>query len=94
MTKLSKKKQLVGDLVEISVFANNTQYQGSGETLEDALNKITPPEIFTTSVDIQITQNGVAKRNMIRASMAWKLFSPDIAIRDIVLGNLRVLFDL
>lgn len=80
--------------LEISLFANNTEYKGVGETFEDALSSISPPEMFVTSVALRVTQGRNIIENTVRGPQLWKFFHAESEVKEIVLSNLKVLFGL
>lgn len=91
------KKKIVKKLpVEVVLIANNdTEYKGAGETFEEAIRAVVAPEMFVTAVDIRVFKDGqVIAQAQVRGSRVWKLYNGDDEVKEIVLGQLKILLGL
>lgn len=78
----------------VTLILNGENFKSSGKTLEDALLKITLPQKIVTKVIMKVKNGEIEKERVLRAFQVMKLFSPNPIIREIVLKNFKILFNI
>ena len=78
----------------MTIITNGQEFKGAGKTLEEALNKITPPKQIKTKTVIRVEAKGRVHERVVKTWQINRIFSGDAFQREIMIKNFKVLFDL
>jgi len=87
-TKKAKRKY------NLLIKVNGMEYEGAGNTIEDALLDIEPPKKIGTKTIIRVTHDGKSVERMVRGALILKLFHPNPFTREVVIKSFKMQFGL